>query len=129
MDRVSLGDHLRRLRRLAGMSLAVAARNARIDRATIQKFESGKRMPDAKHLIALAAAYGIDRHLLLMYAGLVELPGFETLLGSIGEGEALDRLFENASVTERRELAKHLAWLRMTSPLLDHLFSDRAPGI
>lgn len=108
------------------MSLTKADEASGIDRSTIQKFERGERFATAQHLIQLAGAYGVDRHLLLLHAGFVELRGFDALIDATEEEEALDQLFKQASQVERRELAKFLASLRMTSPMMEHLFAHRA---
>ena len=52
----------------------------------------------------------------------LELPGFEAFMEESEEALALDRLFSEATVAERRELAKHLASIRIASPLVDEVF-------
>ena len=99
--------------------------HSRVDHSEVSKFERGLHTPSPQHLRALADAYGVDRHFVLLYAGYLELPGFEVLLSAGDEQSALDLLFKEASRDERRVLAKHLAWLRMGVPMIDEVFARR----
>ena len=120
-----LGRFLRKMREDAGLTQAEAEALTGIDAPRISRFERGVRTPDAGHLVSLANAYEVDRHFVLLRAGIVQLPGFDILMGEAEEVVALDRLFAEATADERRELAKHLAWLRIASPLVDEVFGQR----
>ena len=118
-----LGTHLRLVREQTPQRLSVrrAATAAGMDHSVLSRFESGERKPQPEHLRALADAYGAPPEWLLLQAGVMELPGFEELLQAGGDADALDRLFLAANIEEKRELARHLAALRTTGPLIDSL--------
>ena len=94
------------------MTLRAAGARSGINWSRINDFERGKRIPKPAHLVALAQAYGVDRHFVLLYADLLGLPGFDSLLGEPDEESALDGLLHAASVAEKRQLVKYLASIR-----------------
>lgn len=114
------------MRKDAGLTQAKVQEITGIDAPRISRFERGIRSPDSDHLVNLAKAYGVDRHVLLFRAGIVELPGFGVLLEGTDETEALDRILSSATVEERRELAKHLARIRIAAPLVDEVFGEQS---
>ena len=118
-----LPEFLKWLRRRSELSIREAAERSELNRGTISQLENGKRPATPDYLAALAAAYQVDRHYVLLYAGIIELPGFEILMEETEESCALDRLLAQANLDEKRQLAKHLASLRMTSPLMDELYA------
>ena len=101
------------LREIRGtMTLRAAGDLSGINWSRISDFERGKRSPRPEHLVALAQAYGVDRHFVLLYADLLGLPGFDLLLGGSDEESALGNLLNAASVAEKRQLVKLLASIR-----------------
>ena len=121
-----LPQFLRRLRQLAGLSLRQAQSKSGLARGTISKLENGKLSASPSYLTLLAQAYGVDRNFVLMHAGIVQLPGFEVLMRDVVTITALDDLLQSATLEEKRQLAKYLASLRMTSPLVDEFFDRRS---
>lgn len=120
-----LGRFLRKMREDAGLTQTQVQKLTGIDSPRISRFERGNRVPDPGQLVNLANAYGVDRHFVLLRAGIVELPGFESLIDEAEEAVALDKIFSEATLEERRELAKHLARIRIASPLVDAVFGRR----
>lgn len=80
--------------------------------STVSRFESGERTPRPEQLALLAEAYRVDRHFLLLYADILEFPGFELLKGEPDEEYALGELLKETTINERRLLIKYLAGLR-----------------
>lgn len=128
---VELGRFLKSLRRSARLTQKDAARVLDCSDTLISRFEKGKRTPNPPQLATLARAYGVDRHFVLLRAGVLELPGFEEMLRHSEHREALERALEFASqpggggqllsgatAEERRQVARFLAWLRFPSPVL-----------
>lgn len=101
------------LRSLRNMTLKEASERSGIDPSRISDFERGARAPNPSHLVRLAQAYGVDRVLLLLYADFWELPGFDALLRAVQEEDGLNQVLQEASLQEKRQLAQHLASLRM----------------
>ena len=101
------------LRSIRTVSLAEAERRSGIGKSRISDFERGNRYPTPGHLVRLAQAYGVDRMILLLYADFLQLPGFEALIQEAQEENGLDRLLQGANLEEKREMAKHLATIRM----------------
>ncbi len=122
-----LGAHLRRVREeQTVLSLREAATAARLDQSVLSRLETGERKAQAHHLLALARAYAVPSNWLLLQAGIMEIPGFEELLKAPDAVAALDQLLLRASIEEKRELARHLAALRTTAPLIDSLLEQLA---
>ena len=107
-----LGETLKSARIRAGLTQREVQTLTGIDHADVSRFESGPRHPTPIQLHDLAATYGLDQNLLLLEAGVLELPGFGSLVRN-SEEQALDQLLVGATLTEKRELAKHLAAQRM----------------
>ena len=107
----SLALFLRGIRPINFTYREAAARTG-LDAGHISDYEKGKRIPKPEQLVALAQAYGVDRHFVLLFADFLALPGFESLAGEPDEDVALSGLLQAATVDETRQLVKHLATMR-----------------
>ena len=116
-----LPGYLRHLRDKQGVSQSRVSSLTGLDKSLISRFETGDRTPSPDQLVRLAGAYEVDRNFMLMSAGLLELPGFEVLTQDSTSEDKLDALLTGAKLEEKRELVKHLAALRTTSPIVDEL--------
>ena len=69
MKESRLGEHLRSVRRAAGVGLRALASSVEVDRAHLSRIESGKVIPSDDLLLRLAEALGEDLDELRFLAG------------------------------------------------------------
>lgn len=109
-----LGDQLRSVRDVRGLSLKAVATPAEISTAYLQKLESGDvRQPSPNILHRLAGVLDIPYATLMELAGYV-MPGAEGATGADAFDHALSS--ENLTEAERRAVAAFIRHLRETRP-------------
>ena len=119
-----LRSYLRSAREAAGLTQKETAARSGLDKTLISHLETGKKRIRSHHLLRLAGAYKVDRHFVLLFAGIMELSGFDILMREAERGPALDALLIGATLPEKRQLAMYLASLRMRSQMKEDLFDD-----
>jgi transcriptional regulator with XRE-family HTH domain len=109
----TLGERLRRVRTMRGLSLREAAERARISPAYLQKLERGQvQSPSPNHLYKLA------KELKVSYSDLMKLAGYVVPRGSSQRtalgGGMLAHALSSEELTEQEAdaLANYLAWYR-----------------
>jgi transcriptional regulator with XRE-family HTH domain len=113
MDTEKLGDRLRQVRNVRGMSLREAAEKAGISTAYLQKLEQDRvRSPSPNVLYSLAEQLKVPYSELMKLAGYV-VPRDGKGRKPIGESMLAHALSsEELTNEEAEELAKYLAWFR-----------------
>lgn len=103
-----LGDELRSVRKLRGLSLRAVAEPAGISTAYLQKIETGDVQNPSPNVL-----YRLADELDVSYAGLMELAGY-VVPSDAGEGRPLEQAFASEDLTddERRAVAAFITHLR-----------------
>ena len=122
MPRKKLGVYLKHLREGARMSLRDAETKCGINYSLICRIERGQVVANPSQLELFAKGYRVEKNFVLLQAGVVELSGFSKLMRAASPTSGdLDAILKSTTEAEKRELVKHLAALRFTSPMLDRL--------
>jgi transcriptional regulator with XRE-family HTH domain len=112
----ALGEELRSLRKVRGLSLKAVAEPAEISTAYLQKLEGGEvRQPSPHVLHRLADVLGVPYAVLMELAGYV-VPEREGLLA----GQAFDVALSSTNLTEEER--------RAVAAFIAHLRDQRSPG-